>query len=172
MESIKIVAFAVAAAVAYGIAHDQATAHLCVEYFTIAHTPVFATRSPFWLALGWGIIATWWVGLPLGVLLALAARLGARPKLALAALYPWVLSLLATMALCAAVAWVAGAVLAGQGVIALPPALAGGVIAADHQPACMADWFAHSASYAAGLLGGLVVAVGTWSRRAGLARAA
>ena len=172
MESIKIVAFAVAAAIAYGIVHDQVTAHLCVEYFTIAHPPVFATQSPFWLAVGWGIIATWWVGLTLGVLLALAARLGARPKLALAELYPSVLWLLATMALAAAAAGFAGNILAGRDMIALPPGLGGGVIAADHQPACVADGFAHATSYAAGLLGGLVVVVATWYRRSLMVRAA
>ena len=45
MEYVKIVAFCVAAAIAYGILHDQVTAHLCVEYFTIAHPPVFHTES-------------------------------------------------------------------------------------------------------------------------------
>ena len=80
MEALKIVLFATLAAVCYGILHDQVTAHLCVEYFTIAHPPVFPTESPFWLAIGWGIIATWWVGLPLGVLLAVAARFGAKPE--------------------------------------------------------------------------------------------
>ena len=58
MEAFKIVAFCIAAAVVYGILHDQVTAHVCVEYFTIAHPPVFPTESPFWLAVGWGIIAT------------------------------------------------------------------------------------------------------------------
>ena len=80
MEALKIVLFATLAAVCYGILHDQVTAHLCVEYFTIAHPPVFPTESPFWLAIGWGIIATWWVGLRLGVLLAVAARFGAKPE--------------------------------------------------------------------------------------------
>ena len=68
MEFIKILFFSVVAAIFYGILHDQVTAHICVEYFSIAHPPVFTTNSPFLLALGWGIIATWWVGLPLGLL--------------------------------------------------------------------------------------------------------
>lgn len=170
MEFVKIVAFAVLAAITYGIVHDQVTAHLCVEYFTIAHPPVFATRSPFWLAVGWGIIATWWVGPALGALLALAARIGGRPKLALARLYSSVLLLLAVMGLCATAAGLAGYFLGSHGEIDLPPALQG-VIAADHEPACMVDWFAHAASYAAGLLGGLVVSGATWYRRAYMAPA-
>lgn len=86
MENARIIGFATLAAIAYGILHDQVTAHLCVEYFTIGHPPIFATSSPFLLALGWGVIATWWVGLPLGIGLAIAARAGPAPKLALAQL--------------------------------------------------------------------------------------
>src|SRR5881275_3656828 len=80
MESAKILILSVAAAIAYGIVHDQVTAHLCVEYFTIGHPPVFGTTSPVLLAVGWGIIATWWVGLLLGVVLAVAAQAGSRPR--------------------------------------------------------------------------------------------
>jgi hypothetical protein len=40
----------------------------------------FHTTSPTLLAIGWGIIATWWVGLILGILAAPAARLGSWPK--------------------------------------------------------------------------------------------
>ena len=35
MQSLGIVLMCVAAAVLYGIAHDQITARVCVEYFTI-----------------------------------------------------------------------------------------------------------------------------------------
>src|SRR3954447_21182280 len=81
MQSALIVLLSIASAVAYGILHDQVTARLCVEYFTIGHPPVFPTESPTLLALGWGTIATWWCGLILGVPLALIARAGSRPKL-------------------------------------------------------------------------------------------
>ena len=81
MESLKIVLVCIAAAVLYGIVHDQFTARACIEYFTVFHPPVFRTQSPTLLGFGWGIIATWWVGAILGVLLALTARAGPRPKL-------------------------------------------------------------------------------------------
>jgi hypothetical protein len=164
MEIVKIVAVAVFAAIAYGITHDQATAHLCVEYFTIAHPPVFATLSPFWLAVGWGIIATWWLGLALGVLLALAARFGARTKFGLAELLPSIVLLAAVTAASAASIGLAGYTIAGQGVIALPPELTG-ALAADHQAACMAAWMAHGTSYAVALLGGLFIVGLAWYRR-------
>jgi hypothetical protein len=80
-EHLKIILACVAAAIIYGILHDQITARVCVEYFTIFHPPVFATQSPTLLAFGWGVIATWWVGLFLGLFLALAARVGPHPKL-------------------------------------------------------------------------------------------
>ena len=39
METIKIILMEVAAAIVYGILHDQITARVCVEYFTIGHGP-------------------------------------------------------------------------------------------------------------------------------------
>ena len=58
-QSLLIVLMSVAAAIAYGIAHDQVTVRICLEYFTIGHEPVFPTRNPTLLAIGWGIIAGW-----------------------------------------------------------------------------------------------------------------
>ena len=84
MERIRIVLLALFAAICYGIVHDQVTARVCLEYFTIGHPPLFSTTSPTLLALGWGVVATWWVGLPLGLLLAVAARGGQRPPLSAA----------------------------------------------------------------------------------------
>jgi hypothetical protein len=80
MESVKIVLLCIGAAVCYGIMHDQVTARVCVEYFTIGHPPVFKTDSPTLLALGWAIIATWWVGLILSVPTAVVLRVDSLPK--------------------------------------------------------------------------------------------
>lgn len=46
MESVKIVLLCIVSAVIYGILHDQVTARVCVEYFTIGHPPMFSTNSP------------------------------------------------------------------------------------------------------------------------------
>ena len=80
MQFIAIVALCVLAAVTYGVIHDQVTARVCVEYFTIGHPPIFGTDDPTLLGIGWGVLATWWVGVILGIPLAAAARLGNRPK--------------------------------------------------------------------------------------------
>src|SRR5258706_14670057 len=81
MQSVAIILMSVIAAVVYGIIHDQITARICIEYFTIGHPRLIESESPTILGLFWGIVATWWVGLPLGVGLAVAARAGDRPKI-------------------------------------------------------------------------------------------
>ncbi|WP_213981085.1 hypothetical protein [Sphingomonas sp. dw_22] len=159
--------FATLAAITYGILHDQVTAHLCVEYFSIAHPPVFPTESPFLLALGWGIIATWWVGLPLGIGLAAAARLGKRPKLGIKALWKPIVLLMLGSAAAATLSGVTGAVLFANGLTPVP----GGwdtVIPPAKHVAFTADAWAHSASYGFGLIGGLFLIVQTFHRRRAL----
>ena len=104
MPSLRIVALSIVAAVCYGIVHDQITARICVEYFTIGHPPVFGTDDPTLLGLGWGVIATWWVGLILGVPLAIAAQAGSRPKRDAGSLVVPLVWLLGVMAVCAVVA--------------------------------------------------------------------
>ena len=80
MESIKIVLLCIVSAMLYGILHDQVTTRVCVEYFTIGHPPIFRTDEPTILALGWGVLATWWVGGLLSLLVVPACRLGTWPK--------------------------------------------------------------------------------------------
>jgi len=87
-ESAKIVLLCIVAAVVYGIIHDQITARICIEYFTVFHPPMFATQSPTLQGLGWGIIATWWAGAIVGVLLRSAARSGPRNKMTAQQLFP------------------------------------------------------------------------------------
>ena len=154
MEAVKIILFSVLAAVGYGILHDQVTAHLCVEYFTVAHPPVFPTESPFLLALGWGVIATWWVGLPLGLGAAAAARIGAWHKIAFAEIRLMVFRLLAVMAMCAVLTGAAMAYLVATERMAVP----GGwelFIPQNKWVAFSFDAGAHLASYVTGGLGGL-----------------
>ena len=154
----------VVAGAIYGVLHDQITARVCLEYFTIGHPPIFPTTSPTLLALGWGVIATWWVALPLGILLAFAARFGRRPKLAAGDLVRPLGVLLAIMACCALLAGVLGAVLANAGAVTLVPYLAVRIPANRHV-AFLADLWAHDASYLSGMLGGLILAIATYHRR-------
>lgn|SRR5487761_50071 len=169
MESLKIVFVCIAAAILYGIVHDQFTAHICVEYFTVFHPPVFGTQSPTLLAFGWGIIATWWVGLFLGILLAVAARAGSRPKLRASTMLSPIGKLLLMMGGSAALSGVIGYLLARRGMIA-PPDWVASSLARSTDARFMADWWAHSASYAVGFFGGIVICVAQYRRRIRTAR--
>jgi hypothetical protein len=165
MESVKIVLVCIGASVLYGIAHDQITARICVDYFTVFHPPIFPTQSPTLLGIGWGIIATWWVGAFLGVLLALAARAGSRRKLRVGCLIRPIGALLLIMAACALLSGVIGFVLARAYVIG-PPAWVASVLAPSAHPRFMADWWAHSASYLVGFFGGVVLCAMQYRGRA------
>ncbi|MCG3134331.1 MAG: hypothetical protein HMLKMBBP_01636 [Planctomycetes bacterium] len=164
MQSLGIVLMCVVAAVCYGIAHDQVTARVCVENFTVGHPPVFGTDDPTLLGLGWGIIATWWVGLLLGVPLAVVARAGSRPKRSVGSLVRPVGWLLAVMAVCAVLAGIAGWLLASAGAVFLVGPIARELPPDRHVP-FLADLWAHSASYVVGLVGGIVVMVLVWWSR-------
>ena len=120
MQSLAIVLLCVAAAVVYGVLHNQVTARVCVEYFTIGHPPLFYTDSPIRLAIGWGVIATWWVGLILGILLALAARAGYPPPVPVERLVRPVLRLLLVMGTVAILAGTVGFFLGHASTIARP----------------------------------------------------
>ena len=101
MQALGIVLICVIAAVGYGIALDQLTARICVEYFTVGHPPIVGTDDPTLLAIGWGIIATWWVGVFLGVPLAVVARAGSWPRRSVGSLFRPVARLMLIMAVSA-----------------------------------------------------------------------
>jgi hypothetical protein len=168
MQFLSIILLSISAAVFYGIVHDQATARICVEYFTIGHPPVFKTADPTLLGIGWGIIATWWVGLLLGVPLAMTARLGERPKRTAGSLIRPFAWLLGVMAACALLAGIAGWLLSSHEAVFLVGPLAERVPREKHV-AFIADLWAHSASYIAGFAGGIVLILLVWRSRRKLA---
>lgn len=154
-EFARIVAFCVFAAMVYGVLHDQVTARVCVEYFTIGHRFI-GTTSPTLLGFAWGILATWWFGLLLGVLLALAARIGALPKMELRDLRLPIVKLMLFCATLALVAGIVGYALARIGVVWLLPNMASAVPAEKHA-AFLADLWTHDASYLGGAVGALAL---------------
>jgi hypothetical protein len=164
MRSVQIVLIAVAAAALYGVIHDQITARICVEYFTIGHPPVFKTSSPTLLGLGWGVYATWWVGAILGGMLAVAARAGRDPKRMTRTMIKPVAILIAVMAVGATVAAVVGHALATRGVVVLHEQMASQVPADRHVAFITALW-AHSASYTIAFVGGTLMVLMVWVSR-------
>jgi hypothetical protein len=156
MEAVKIVLLCTVSAVVYGILHDQVTARVCVEYFTIGHPPAFNTDSPTLLALGWGVIATWWAGLLAGIPAALAARLGSWPKYDAVRLARPVCGLLVVMAFASLVAGLIGYFVANTGGVWLVEPLRSRVPEAKHT-AFLADLWAHLAAYGVGFFGAIAI---------------
>jgi hypothetical protein len=164
MAFFSIILLSIAAAVTYGILHDQVTARICVEYFTVGHPPVFGTDDPTLLGLGWGILATWWVGLILGVLLALAARAGSRPKLGVRQLIGSLGVMLLAVGVFAAIAGVVGHAAAQRGWVVLLEPMAS-ILPAERHVAFITDLWIHLASYAGAFLGGIVLCIRVFRRR-------
>ncbi|HET7205532.1 MAG TPA: hypothetical protein VFI95_03035 [Terriglobales bacterium] len=160
MERLKIISLCILAAVTYGVAHDLVTTRVCLEYFTIFHPPVLhATHSPTLLALAWGVIATWWVGLLLGIPLSIVARSGSRPPLSAIDLAPMLGTLVLIMACCATIAGVIGY---RWGIV---PVFVAGILPRHVHHRFMADWWAHLASYGSGLMGGIALSAIAYSKR-------
>jgi hypothetical protein len=164
MQWLQIVALSILACITYGIIHDQVTARICVEYFTIGHPPIFGTRDPTLLGIGWGILATWWVGLLIGVPLATAARIGSRPKRSAFSLIRPMAVLFTCTAVLATLAGVAGYVAASNRWVRLVGDLAGDVPRERHVP-FLVDLWAHSASYIGGFVGGIILMAWVWRSR-------
>jgi hypothetical protein len=166
MQFLAIVVLSMLATIFYAIVHDQITARVCIEYFTIGHPKILAVKaiSPTVIGFVWGVAATWWAGLGLGIPLAIAARIGSRPK---KSVREFVFPMLVVMGVTGALALgagIAGYVVASMGWITLQGPLAAGVPPQQHVP-FIADLFAHNMSYAAGAIGGIVLVVRTWHSR-------
>lgn len=165
MKFIGIVLFSIVAAVFYGIVHDQITARVCLEYFTVAHPRLIQSESPTVLGLFWGVVATWWVGFGLGVPLAIASRVGTWPKLDWAqhrkamGIMLLVMAVLATVAGCGA--WF---VTRSMDPVQLAE-VTGTEITSHLRSRFLAAGAAHLTSYGVGLLGGLTLIVLTLVRR-------
>lgn len=168
MRFLAILLLSVAAAVTYGIVHDQITAHLCVEYFTVGHPILVPTEDPMVLGLVWGVVATWWVGVLVGATLAVASGWGRWPKLNAKDLIRPIVTLMLCVGVFAALAGVAGYVAAINKLVWIPSPLSE-QIPAERRIWFLVDLWTHSASYLGGFLGGLALCGWAMSRRRSLA---
>ncbi len=168
MEKTKIVLLTLGAAMFYGVVHDQITARLCIEYFTLAHPPHFPVSSPTLLALCWGVAATLGVGLVLGFLLAQASQSPGLPGMPVSSLYRPLLVVLGATGAAAIMAGCVGFALAERSILMLTelrPDAWVERLSRSQQNRFMAVWFAHSASYLFGFVGGGVLIFRIWDRR-------
>ncbi len=160
MASIRIVLACVLLACLYGIAHDQITARLSIEYFTLGHPPLGLGDSPTVLGLAWGVLATWWMGLGIGLALALSARAGRWPKLDLRALRTPILAFVTILFVLAMMALMAGWAAGVSDRFRPPPSIADQVPYERWKHFTAAAW-AHSASYFFGTIGTLALCTHT-----------
>ena len=163
-QNAKIILLATFAAIAYGILHDQITAGLCVEYFTIGHPPLFHTTSPTVLGICWGMAATFGLGALLGLILALVSQSEGMPPVPIRRLFNSIVALLAVMAISASLAGVIGFALSRRSIICVPAAFAE-LIPRSRQDRFMTVWFVHWASYLVGLIGASFIIVRIWRAR-------
>ena len=149
------------AAVLFGIVHDQITTRICLEYFTIGHPKVINSESPTLLAFTWGVLATWWVGVILGLPLALCSRVGSWPKFTYKDQVRPLIYMLAIMLFCALLV---GAII-HLSTHSLPPGnfteILGPRISPEVQNSFIVVWAMHLTSYAAGFIGGITLMVRT-----------
>jgi hypothetical protein len=164
VKKLEIILLSVLAACTYGVIHDQITARLCIEYFTVAHPPLFHTGSTTLLALCWGVAATAGIGAALGVVLALVSQSDGPTPYPISQLGWSLLVLLAIMAASAILAGVTGYQLSHGGFISIPSGLSG-ILRAQQHDRFMAVWFAHGASYLVGLAGGALLCFNVWRAR-------
>ena len=156
MEFLKIVGFMILIAIGFGLVHDLVTAHICVEYFSIAHPPVIPGGPPVVYALVWGVIATWWMGLILGVLLGLSSRLVRVRQISLNWLIKPVLAMFSVLLVVAMLSGLAGYLSVKYNIFNISISSPQG-ISENIYPRYVFDSFAHGTSYFLGIVGGLVL---------------
>jgi len=171
MQFLRIVLLCILASCIYGVIHDQITARICVEYFTIGHPKIIESESPTLLAFAWGIRATAWMGGILGILIALAARAGNKSQLTDRNLIRPIAILLGAMAVSAIAFGVIGRMLATNKSVWLVSPLAEEIPPEKHIN-FLTDLWAHSASYGAATLGGIILIAYIIIRRIRVSRAA
>lgn len=156
LKFFAIIGICIGAAIIYGVIHDQATVRISREYFTVFHHDIGA-KSPTMMALYWGIVATWWVGAGLGLMIAIVSRVGRAPKVEpLEVLVPIVYLLLFTM-LMAILAGIGGGIAGSNGWLEIGEQWRE-KIPAERRVGFLVNLWAHRASYAAGAIGGVFLA--------------
>ena len=164
MEYLKIILASILLSITYGITHDLITTQISIEYFTIGHPIIIDTNSPILLALLWGTIATWWVGLIIEILISFSSRLGSKPKLNLKDVFKPILKLITAMFAGALLGGLIGYITSIKQIFTLVPRLAKQIDPSRHHLFLTAGW-AHTSSYIIGFVGGITLCVKIILRR-------
>ncbi len=157
-QTVLIILLCMAASMLFGILHNQISARVSLEYFTIGHKRLISSDSPTWMGIVWGIHSTWWVGLCLGILLALAGRLGKWEKRSPRSFLKPLLVLFAVCGGASAIAGLIGHWQLSRGAISFVEDMRL-AIEPSRQPGFLAALWMHTASYTMAAMGGSILAV-------------
>ena len=164
MKKAHVILLCLFAACSYGVVHDQITVRLAIEYFTIAHPPIFRATSPTLLGLCWGIAATSGIGVGLGTILALVSQSDGYPPYPIAQIKKDLLRLVAAMAIASSLAGVVGYQLSKRDLISIASHFAETIPLQKHDR-FVAVWFMHLASYIVGFGWGSFLCYRVWRDR-------
>ncbi len=157
-QTAKIILLCMVLAILYGIVHNQITVRISLEYFTIGHRALISSTSPTLMGIAWGVHPNWWVGLSMGVLLAIAGRAGKWPKRNARFFVRPLLMLFLVSGIASATAGILGYRLTNSGTLGLYGSLASTVPASGHAAYISALWM-HTASYTAGTMGAFIISL-------------
>ena len=161
---ILIISLCLFVTLTYGIVHNQLTTRISLEYFTIGHHKIIDSTSPTLLGIAWGIYSNWWVGLSLGILLAVVGRAGHWKKRdAYSFIKPLCFISLVSI-IGAGIAGFLGYMLTDNGVLGLSAPLSTAVPASNHASYIAALWM-HTASYFVATAASLILALFVFTRR-------
>ena len=167
LKAILLIIASIIQACIYGILHDLITAHVCIEYFSVAHPVIILAlhQDPVAHAFIWGILATWWVGLLGGLLLAAILTFRHRGQYRLRSILTRTAKILAQTGVCAGLAGILGFGLGKWGVLQIPN-IYYGLIPDNRTPDFFFDAFAHTTSYLVGAILILRLAHQLWKEAA------
>ncbi len=80
LQDILLLVLGMATVFVFNIVQQVVLAYYCTIFFTQYLYDWFHTSNPLILGLGWGIVGSWWVGLPFSIVFVLAARAGSWPQ--------------------------------------------------------------------------------------------
>ena len=167
-DRLRIIIACVGAAIFYGIIHDQITIRICPEYFTVFHPFLITTSSLTVLALAWAVVATWWMGMLIGIFVSVTARWGSWPKLSLSDIKTHLAVFILILGGLALMAGLTG-YFGYRAQLFSAPDIPADALDQDRYPRFMAAWFMHLTSYFAGGLGACILSGTILMKRRALA---
>lgn len=146
----------------YGVVHDQITARVCIEYFTVGHRFLISSDSPGLLGLFWGVAGTAGMSFLFGIGLYYSLYRGPWPRYEIKKIIPVVLIMLLICGVFALLVGIAGYEMSKYGIYETEWSQ---VLDIDTANRFHGVWFAHIVSYSVGFVGGMLILVSVIYKR-------